>query len=78
LRAADPLVFEDLKPYAERIEAYEAKGKTEAAVSGTGRLDGIEVALAVMDFSYIGGRWGRSSARRSPAPRARLSSAASR
>ncbi len=58
LRAADPLAFEDLKPYADRIEAYEAKGKTEAAVSGTGRLDGIDVALAVMDFSYIGGSMG--------------------
>lgn len=58
LRAADPLAFSDLKPYADRIEAYEAKGKTEAAVSGVGRLDGIDVALAVMDFSYIGGSMG--------------------
>ncbi|MEX2467134.1 MAG: acetyl-CoA carboxylase, carboxyltransferase subunit beta [Gemmatimonadota bacterium] len=58
LRAADPLEFEDLKPYADRIEAYEAKGKSEAVLSGTGTVDGIEVAVAAMDFSYIGGSMG--------------------
>jgi acetyl-CoA carboxylase carboxyl transferase subunit beta len=58
LRAADPLEFTDLKPYADRIRAAEAKGKQEAVVTGTGRLDGIEIGLAVMDFSYIGGSMG--------------------
>jgi len=58
LRAADPLEFTDLKPYRDRIAAAEAKGKREAVVSGTGRIEGIEVALAVMDFSFIGGSMG--------------------
>lgn len=58
LRAADPLEFTDLKPYADRIRAAEAKGKQEAVVTGTGRLDGIEIGLAVMDFSFIGGSMG--------------------
>ena len=58
LRAADPLKFTDLKPYPTRIAAAEAKGKTEALLSGTGTLDGIDVALAVMDFDYIGGSMG--------------------
>jgi len=58
LRAADPLEFTDLKPYQDRIAAAEAKGKREAVVSGTGRIEGIEVALAVMDFSFIGGSMG--------------------
>jgi acetyl-CoA carboxylase carboxyl transferase subunit beta len=58
LRAADPLTFKDLKPYRSRIAAAEAKGNTEAVITGTGRLDGIEVALAVMDFDYIGGSMG--------------------
>ncbi|MDZ7779396.1 MAG: acetyl-CoA carboxylase, carboxyltransferase subunit beta [Gemmatimonadota bacterium] len=58
LRAADPLEFRDLKPYHERVRAAEAKGKNEAVVTGTGRLDGIEVAVAVMDFGYIGGSMG--------------------
>jgi len=58
LRASDPLTFTDLKPYPARIAAAEAKGKQEAVISGTGDLDGIEVALAVMDFDFIGGSMG--------------------
>jgi len=58
LRASDPLGFSDLKPYTERIAAAEATGKDEAVVSGRGRLDGIDVVLAVMDFEFIGGSMG--------------------
>ncbi|MDA0329803.1 MAG: acetyl-CoA carboxylase, carboxyltransferase subunit beta [Gemmatimonadetes bacterium] len=58
LRAADPLNFTDLKPYPARIAAAEAKGKNEGVITGTGELDGIEVALAVMDFDFIGGSMG--------------------
>jgi acetyl-CoA carboxylase carboxyl transferase subunit beta len=58
LRASDPLGFTDLKPYPGRIAAAEAKGKNEALVSGTGKLDGIDVSLAVMDFDFIGGSMG--------------------
>ncbi len=58
LRAADPLHFRDLKAYPDRIAAAEAKGKTEALLSGTGDLDGMPVSLAVMDFSFIGGSMG--------------------
>ena len=58
LRAADPLGFRDLKAYTDRIAAAEAKGKSEAVLSGHGTLDGLPVAIAVMDFSYIGGSMG--------------------
>ncbi|MCH1571822.1 MAG: acetyl-CoA carboxylase, carboxyltransferase subunit beta [Longimicrobiales bacterium] len=58
LKAADPLGFSDLKDYPARIAAAEAKGKNEALVSGSGTLDEIEVALAVMDFDFIGGSMG--------------------
>ncbi len=58
LRAADPLEFHDLKPYPNRIASAEAKGKTEAVLTGTGRLDDISVSIAVMDFDYIGGSMG--------------------
>jgi acetyl-CoA carboxylase carboxyl transferase subunit beta len=58
LRAADPLGFRDLKSYPDRIAAAEAKGKTEALISGVGDLAGMPVALAVMDFSFIGGSMG--------------------
>jgi acetyl-CoA carboxylase carboxyl transferase subunit beta len=58
LRAADPLGFEDLKAYPERIAAAEAKGRNEAVVTGRGELDGIDLAIAVMDFSFVGGSMG--------------------
>ncbi len=58
LRAADPLRFNDLKPYAGRIAAAEAKGKNEAVLTGTGQIDGIDVAIALMDFDFIGGSMG--------------------
>jgi acetyl-CoA carboxylase carboxyl transferase subunit beta len=59
LRSADPLEFVDLKPYPERLEAAERKNGTgEAVRTVTGRLDGIPVALAVMDFGFIGGSMG--------------------
>lgn len=58
LRAADPLEFEDLKPYPQRIAAAEAKGKREAVISGQGKLDGIPIVIAVMDFGFIGGSMG--------------------
>ena len=56
LRAADPLRFVDLKRYSDRIQQAEAKGQDEAVITGTGTLSGI--ALAVMDFRYIGGSMG--------------------
>jgi acetyl-CoA carboxylase carboxyl transferase subunit beta len=58
LRASDPLQFSDLKSYPERIAAAEAKGKTEAVMTGTGKLDDIEIVIAVMDFGFIGGSMG--------------------
>jgi len=58
MRAADPLEFRDLKVYPDRIAAAEKKGKREAVITGTGRLDDIDVSIAVMDFEYIGGSMG--------------------
>jgi len=58
LRAADPLGFTDLKPYPGRIAAAEAKGKSEAVLTGTGTMDGVDVSVAVMDFAFVGGSMG--------------------
>lgn len=59
LRSGDPLSFTDLKPYQERLKAAEKKtGRGEALISGDGKLDGVPVSLAVMDFSFIGGSMG--------------------
>ena len=59
LRSADPLEFMDLKAYPDRIAAAEQEVPSgEAVLTGLGKLDGIEVALAVMDFRFIGGSMG--------------------
>ncbi|NJD11025.1 MAG: acetyl-CoA carboxylase carboxyltransferase subunit beta [Gemmatimonadetes bacterium] len=59
LRSADPLEFVDLKPYPERLAAAERQhGEGDAVRTVTGRLEDIAIALAVMDFSFIGGSMG--------------------
>ena len=59
VRSADPLDFFDLRPYRERItEAELNTGLGDAIVAGTGTLDGHPVALAVMDFAFLGGSMG--------------------
>ena len=59
LRSADPLRFNDLKPYRQRLEAAERQtGKGDAVRTVQGALDGIDVNLAVMDFEFIGGSMG--------------------
>lgn len=57
--STDPLSFTDLKPYPTRLRTAEKKtGRKEAVVTGVGTLEGIPVALAVMDFGFIGGSMG--------------------
>lgn len=59
IKGVDPLEFFDTKSYSERQK--EAKTKTgldEAVVTGTGNMDGQKVAVAVMDFDYMGGSMG--------------------
>ncbi len=59
LRSADPLGFEDSKPYGERIrKAEEEVGPGDAVRTGSGSLDGRRVHLAVMQFKFIGGSMG--------------------
>jgi len=59
LRSGDPLQFVDLKPYRERLAAAERKSAHgDAVITGDGKLEGIPVSLAVMDFAFIGGSMG--------------------
>lgn len=59
LSSTDPLGFVDLKPYPARLQAAEGKtGRKEAVVTGVGTLDGMPLALGVMDFGFIGGSMG--------------------
>lgn len=55
----DPLEFQDTEPYCKRLKEAQAKSrKNEAAMVGTCLLDGQEIALGVLDFSFMGGSMG--------------------
>jgi acetyl-CoA carboxylase carboxyl transferase subunit beta len=59
LESVDPLGFVDQKAYPDRVAAAQvATGLRDAAVWGTGRIDGREVAIVVMDFGFMGGSMG--------------------
>ncbi|HKB84830.1 MAG TPA: acetyl-CoA carboxylase, carboxyltransferase subunit beta [Ignavibacteriaceae bacterium] len=59
MRSADPLEFEDTKKYNERIaETIKKLGLNDAVKTGTGKLNGIDVAFGCMDFKFIGGSMG--------------------
>src|SRR5215213_5247995 len=62
VRSSDPLKFVDSQPYPDRIKRYEKEsGLPEAVVCGTGRILGIDVSVAVMDFRFCGGAMGAAS-----------------
>nr|YP_009529453.1 acetyl-CoA carboxylase carboxyltransferase beta subunit [Aphananthe aspera]ARC97590.1 acetyl-CoA carboxylase carboxyltransferase beta subunit [Aphananthe aspera]AXX76647.1 acetyl-CoA carboxylase carboxyltransferase beta subunit [Aphananthe aspera]QWK47096.1 acetyl-CoA carboxylase carboxyltransferase beta subunit [Aphananthe aspera] len=56
----DPIEFHsEEEPYKDRIDSYQRKtGLTEAVQTGTGQLNGIPVAIGVMDFEFMGGSMG--------------------
>jgi acetyl-CoA carboxylase carboxyl transferase subunit beta len=59
LQSVDPLGFVDSKAYPDRIAAAQlATGMRDAAVWGEGRIGGRRVAIAVMDFGFMGGSMG--------------------
>ena len=59
MSSADPLNFVDSKPYPGRIIASQKKTKLKDAVrTAYGKLDGVDVIIGCMDFSFIGGSMG--------------------
>jgi acetyl-CoA carboxylase carboxyl transferase subunit beta len=59
LASCDPLKFRDRKPYGDRYKEYQDKTKlTDAVQTGVGKLNGLPLALGVMDFSFMGGSMG--------------------
>jgi len=55
----DPLQFRDRKPYSDRlVETQKKTGLVDAVQTGFGQLDGLPVALGVMDFRFMGGSMG--------------------
>ncbi|MTI32432.1 acetyl-CoA carboxylase, carboxyltransferase subunit beta [Xanthovirga aplysinae] len=59
ISSANPLEFVDSKPYPERIKASQKKTKLKDAVrSAHGKINGLDLVIACMDFSFIGGSMG--------------------
>lgn len=59
LQPADPLQFQDKKPYRERVQAEQARtGLTDAAITGTGMIRARRVAFGVTDSQFIMGSMG--------------------
>ncbi|NJL78587.1 MAG: acetyl-CoA carboxylase carboxyltransferase subunit beta [Richelia sp. RM2_1_2] len=59
LLPADPLQFRDRKSYSDRLrDVQEKTGLTDAVRTGLGKINGLPVALGVMDFRFIGASMG--------------------
>nr|QXU76262.1 acetyl-CoA carboxylase carboxyltransferase subunit beta [Dicranopteris pedata] len=59
MTAQDVLSFSDEDSHQNRITtSQKGTGLTDAVQTGTGRLNGIPIALGVMDFQFMGGSMG--------------------
>src|SRR5689334_5283921 len=59
LVSTDPLEFTDTKPYRERLKkSIEATGLKDAVIVATGQMEGLDVVIAAMEYSFIGGSMG--------------------
>ncbi len=59
LISSDHLNFVDLKPYTKRLQDEHLKtGLTDAIAVATGQVDGRNLVVAAMDFTFIGGSMG--------------------
>ena len=60
--SGDPLKFVDSQAYPERIKRYKKEsGLPEAVICGMGKILGIKVSVAVMDFRFCGGAMGAAA-----------------
>ena len=59
MESGDPLKFVDTKPYPKRIKESQEKSELKDAVRAAyGKMGGVDVIIACMDFSFIGGSMG--------------------
>nr|YP_009775614.1 acetyl-CoA carboxylase beta subunit [Asparagus setaceus]QJA15834.1 acetyl-CoA carboxylase beta subunit [Asparagus setaceus]QXF29582.1 acetyl-CoA carboxylase beta subunit [Asparagus setaceus] len=58
--STDPIEFQSVEElYKDRIDFYQRRtGLTEAVQTGIGQLNGIPIAVGVMDFQFMGGSMG--------------------
>ncbi len=59
LSSGDPLQFSDTKPYPARVADSQKKtGLKDAVRTAYGKINGLDLVIACMDFSFIGGSMG--------------------
>jgi len=59
IKSTDFLNFVDSKSYTQRIESTLLKSALSDAINtGTGKIEGYDVAIGAMDFSFMGGSMG--------------------
>jgi acetyl-CoA carboxylase carboxyl transferase subunit beta len=59
LHSVDSLRFQGMATYKDRLKKYqESTGLVDAVLSGYGMLEGIRVAIAVMDFAFLAATMG--------------------
>ncbi|MEI6817726.1 MAG: acetyl-CoA carboxylase, carboxyltransferase subunit beta [Bacteroidota bacterium] len=59
LESADPLNFVDTKPYVDRLKATIEKTELKDAIrTAIGNVDDMNLVIACMDFTFIGGSMG--------------------
>jgi acetyl-CoA carboxylase carboxyl transferase subunit beta len=59
MESGDPLTFIDTKPYPRRVKESQEKSELKDAVRvACGKIDGLDLTIACMDFSFIGGSMG--------------------
>jgi len=57
--SVDTLNFKGMAAYTDRLKTYQEKtGLCDAVIIGLGKIEGIEVAIAVMDFNFIAATMG--------------------
>src|SRR5437879_3825775 len=65
LYSVDALRFQGMATYKDRLKKYqEATGLIDAVLSGYGMLEGVKVAIAVMDFTFLAATMGSVVAER--------------
>jgi acetyl-CoA carboxylase carboxyl transferase subunit beta len=59
LESTDPLKFVDLKAYSQRLKQAQADtGLKDAIINARGTLEGRQVIVSAMEYSFIGGSMG--------------------
>jgi acetyl-CoA carboxylase carboxyl transferase subunit beta len=62
ISSLDPLEFNATSSYKEKIKANQEKTKEmDTVVSGVGKMDGIDISIAVMDFRFMGASLGSAA-----------------